>query len=216
MAAMSLLDPSAASPLAAAMPAGVVRLAADGMVGDSELVRRTLEGEADAFSALVARHQKRAFWIAFHLVGRAEDARDVTQEAFLRLHRCLHQYDFARSFSTWFHRILTNLAIDHLRKHRHAAGVASLEDIPGGIADEREAGIAVWERAERGALVQKVLDALDPRFRAVLVMRDLQGMAGPEIAPILGITHSTVRWRLHRARQMFQAHWERLERGGSA
>lgn len=213
---MSRPDPSALTAPAAAIPAGVARLAGDGQVADSELVRRALDGEADAFSALVARHQKRAFWIAFHLVGKAEDARDVTQEAFLRLHRCLRQYDFARNFSTWFHRILTNLAIDHLRKHRHAAGAASLEDFPGGFADDREAGIAVWERAERRALVQKVLDALDPRFRAVLVMRDLQGMAAQEIAPILGITHSTVRWRLHRARQMFQGHWERLERGGSA
>ena len=213
---MARPDPNALVPLAAGMPAGVARLAADGQVGDGELVRRALDGEEDAFSALVARHQKRAFWIAFHLVGKAEDARDVTQEAFLRLHHCLGQYDFARNFSTWFHRILTNLAIDHLRKHRHAAGAASLEDFPGGLVDGREAGIAVWERAERRALVQKVLDALDPRFRAVLVMRDLQGMAGQEIAPVLGVTHSTVRWRLHRARQMFQRHWERLERGGSA
>lgn len=213
---MARPDPNALASLAAGLPTGVARLAADGQVGDSELVRRALDGEEDAFSALVARHQKRAFWIAFHLVGKPEDARDVTQEAFLRLHRSLGRYDFARNFSTWFHRILTNLAIDHLRKHRRAAGATSLEDFPGGLADGREGGVAVWERAERRALVQKVLDALDPRFRAVLVMRDLQGMASQEIAPVLGITHSTVRWRLHRARQMFQWHWERLERGGSA
>ena len=207
-------NPLTAAP--AGLPAAVVRLAADGQVADSTLVRRALDGEGDAFSALVVRHQKRAFWVVFHLVGKVEDARDVTQEAFLRLHRSLRQYDFARNFFTWFHRILTNLAIDHLRKHRHAAGAASLDELPGGLADEREAGVPLWERTERRELVHRVLEALDPRFRAVLVMRDLQGMAGQEIAPILGITHSTVRWRLHRARQMFQAHWERLERGGSA
>ncbi len=209
-------DPNARIAPATGMPVEVARLAADGQVADSDLVRRALDGDDDAFSAIVARYQKRAFWIAFHLVGRVEDARDVTQEAFLRLHRGLGQYDFARNFSTWFHRILTNLAIDHLRKHRHAAGAASLEDFAGGFADGQETASTLVERAERRALVQKVLEDLDPRFRAVLVMRDLHGMASQEIAPILGITHSTVRWRLHRARQMFQGHWERLERGGSA
>ena len=91
-------------------------MAAAGEVGDAALIRYAAEGDQDAFAALVARYQKRAFWAAFHVVGRVEDARDVVQEAFVRLHRSLQSYDPARSFYTWFYRIVMNLAIDHLRR----------------------------------------------------------------------------------------------------
>src|SRR5262245_35736752 len=97
--------------LPAGLPSEVAALAQDPALSDAELVRRTLAGQQDPFAALVARYQKRAFWIAYHVVGRVEDARDVAQESFVRLFRSLAKYDFARSFYTWFYRIVMNLAI---------------------------------------------------------------------------------------------------------
>lgn len=185
----------------------VTRLAGS-EVDDPTLVRDALAGDQDAFAALVARYQKRAFWIAFHVLGRVEDARDVTQEAFARLHRSLARYDFARSFYTWFYRIVLNLAIDQLRKHK-SSRAASLEDFGGSLpdtADDRPPGA---ERDETQGLVWRVLDRLDTKFRAVLVLRDIHGLSCREIAPMLRVTHATVRWRLHRGRQMFKEHWER-------
>src|SRR5262245_5223468 len=80
----------------------VEQMAAAADLADAELVRRALQDDQDAFAALVARYQKRTFWVAFHVLGRVEEARDVAQEAFVRLYRSLGRYDFARSFYTWF------------------------------------------------------------------------------------------------------------------
>lgn len=191
------------------LPLQVERMAAAAEVGDAELVRETLDGSADAFAALVARYQKRAFWVAFHVLGSVEDARDVTQEAFVRLYRSLGKYDYARSFYTWFYRIVMNLAIDQLRKHK-AVRATSLEEIQGGVGETRIEHPDVVELAEQNGQVWQVLGKLDAKFRAVLVLRDIHGMSCREIAPILKVTHATARWRLHRGRQIFREYWERM------
>ena len=204
-------DPERALPRG--LPEAVERMAAAAGVTDAELVRRTVGGEDDAFAALVARYQKRAFWVAFHVLGRVEDARDVTQEAFVRLYRSIASYDYARSFYTWFYRIVMNLAIDLLRKHK-TSKAQSLDDVLGGVCDEAAAGegTAAVELKEENGQVWQVLSRLDAKFRAVLVLRDIHGMSCREIAPILRVTHATVRWRLHRGRKLFRERWERLER----
>ncbi len=192
------------------LSAAVHELAAAQQIDDGELVRRTRAGQEDAFAALVARYQKRAFWIAFHVVGRVEDARDVAQESFVRLFRSLDKYDFARSFYTWFYRIVMNLAIDYLRKIKSARS-SSIEDFVTLLPDEREPrGSQALERAEENGQVWAVLEKIDPKLRAVIVMRDIHGLSCREIAPILRITHATARWRLHRGRQVFREYWERL------
>lgn len=201
----------AATSLPAGLPSEVASLAQDPAISDAELVRRTLAGQHDPFAALVARYQKRAFWIAYHVVGRVEDARDVTQEAFVRLFRSLTRYDFARSFYTWFYRIVMNLAIDALRKIR-SARAGNLDELLGALPDGREvAGDVPMQRGEETGLVWAVLEKLDAKFRAVLVLRDIHGLSCREIAPILKVTHATARWRLHRGRQMFKEHWERAQ-----
>jgi RNA polymerase sigma-70 factor (ECF subfamily) len=200
-------------PLPRGLAARVEAMAAAGEVGDAALVRAAAEGDQDAFAALVARYQKRAFWAAFHVVGRVEDARDVVQEAFVRLHRSLHSYDPARSFYTWFYRIVMNLAIDQLRRQK-GAKASSLDELPQLPPDEREQGEAEGTALlhERHDLVWQVLETLDAKFKAVLVLRDLEGLSCREIAPILRITHATARWRVHRARMLFKERWERMDR----
>ena len=197
-----------------ALPGGlssaVHQLASAVEIDDAELVRRTCAGQEDAFAALVARYQKRAFWIAFHVVGRVEDARDVAQESFVRLFRSIERYDHTRSFYTWFYRIVMNLAIDCLRKIKSARS-SSIEEFVALLPDEREPrGAQQLERNEQNAQVWAVLEKIDAKLRAVIVMRDIHGLSCREIAPILRITHATARWRLHRGRQMFREHWERL------
>ncbi len=202
-------SPDAWNGLPGRLPGPVQDLAQDATLSDAELVRRSLSGQDDPFAALVARYQKRAFWIAFHVVGRAEDARDIVQEAFVRLYRSLDRFDYARSFYTWFYRIVMNLAIDHLRK-RKGAPASSLDELGAALPDGREGeATEQLERAEQHQLVWSVLERLDAKFRAVLVLRDIHGLSCREIAPILKITHATARWRLHRGRQVFREHWER-------
>ena len=178
---------------------------------DAAILRRILDGDHEAFGELVARYQRRAFWVALHLVGRSEDARDVVQDAFVRVHRSLDRFDFGRNFYTWFYRIVMNLAIDALRKRR-AAPAMPLDSAPEPAGTDDGRPEAVLERDERRGAVWTVLDRLDGKFRAVLVLRDIHGLGCREIAPIVGATHATVRWRLHRGRQLFREAWERLQR----
>jgi len=181
-----------------------------GDISDTELVRQALEGDEDSFAGLVSRYHRRAFWIAYHVLGRSEDARDVVQEAFVRVHRSLHRFDFARNFYTWFYRIVMNLAIDALRKLRTARSV-NLDEFGDSFAsDEQDDPAVPVERRETQSQVWTVLERMDGKFKSVLVLRDIHGMSCREIAPILDVTHATVRWRLHRGRQIFREHWQRL------
>ena len=179
---------------------------------DHDLIRKAQQGDEDAFARLVQEHQRRAWRIARNMVPSDEDARDLVQEAFLRVFRNLDRFDFKYPFTTWLHRIVTNLAIDHLRRRRPAMSTRGVDDEEPDIdlVDEAaEAPSAPMERAETAALVQEVLDSLAPHFEAVLRLRELEGLPCNQIAEIVGATHVTVRWRLHRGRKLFQEEWER-------
>lgn len=180
---------------------------------DAEFVRRCLAGDDEAFASLVRRYQRKAFWVAYHVIGDIEEARDVAQEAFLRLYRSLQSFDFDRNFYTWFYRIVTNLAIDRLRK---VGGVkpTSLDELTYALPATGETPVdGASEQTETTGMVWAVLERLDAKFRAVLVLRDIHGLSCREIAPVLKVTHATVRWRLHRGRQLFRDLWERRTRG---
>lgn len=176
---------------------------------DVELIQAALDGDFHAFECLVARYERKSFWIAFHVLGRVEESRDVVQEAFVRVYRSLDRFDFARNFYTWLYRIVTNLAIDQLRKIRSDRSV-QIERGPDEFVGEGHVGPGeALEGAELRSDVRRILGEIPPRFRTILALRDLHGISCREIAPILGLTHATVRWRLHKARQLFKARWER-------
>jgi len=179
-------------------------------------IRRAQAGEEEAFAWLVRTFEVRAFRVARGLIANEEDARDVAQEAFMRVFRSLERFDFGYAFSTWLHRIVTNLAIDHLRKRRIVAKGGLLEgdeaqepELVDHRVEDPSAGI---EREETVGEVHRCLEALAPHFQSVLVLRELEGLSCAEIAEIVGATNVTVRWRLHRGRKLFQEEWERRER----
>ncbi len=178
---------------------------------DAELIATALGGDFDAFELLVARYERKAFWVAFHVLGRVEESRDVVQEAFVRVHRSLERFDFGKNFYTWLYRIVTNLAIDHLRKVR-SENTVQLEDGAELLDDEASGAGKELEGRELARSVRNVLDRIPPRFRTILALRDLHGVSCREIAPILGLTYATVRWRLHKARQIFKERWVRATR----
>ncbi|MBI3819566.1 MAG: sigma-70 family RNA polymerase sigma factor [Planctomycetes bacterium] len=179
-----------------------------GVRSDAELLRATAAGDRDAFRTLVDRYERRAFYAAHQLLGDEEEARDVVQEAFVRVYRSLDKYDERRPFYTWFYRIVTNLAIDH---HRHLKLTKRItteevtESLPGGIAPA-----APVESEEVRRHVRAALETLPPKFKSVMVLRELHGLSCKEIAEIVGSTHATVRWRMHRARLLFKDAYERL------
>lgn len=179
---------------------------------DHELIRACLEGNTESFAALVARHEQRAFWAAYKILGDTEAARDAAQEAFLRVWRALDRFDFSMAFTTWLYRITVNLAIDHLRRNKRHKGV-DIDVFRDGLADDSpgQAPGARQDHREMAHMVRAVLNTLDEKYRTVLTLRDLEGLSSKQISDITGIAHATVRWRLHVARKQFREGWNRLE-----
>lgn len=186
---------------------------------DHALIRGSQAGDEGAFEELVRKHQARAYRVARNLLPTDEDAQDIAQEAFLRVFRNLERFDFGHEFTTWLYRIVTNLCIDFLRKRRVSLSVSrglrgdDGEEEALDLQDESEP--APWEyaeAAETAAEVHEVLASLAPHFQSVLTLREIEGLGCPEIAEIVGATHVTVRWRLHRGRKLFQEEWERRSR----
>jgi RNA polymerase sigma-70 factor, ECF subfamily len=180
---------------------------------DHDLIRKAQRGEERAFEELVRRHEERAIRVALALIANREDARDLAQEAFLRVFRNLERFDFEHEFTTWLYRIVTNLAIDHLRKRRPAMSTSAEEEEEADLdlADpEGPPPSRALEQMETAERVRACIDRLAPHFRSVMILRELEGLPCTEIARIVGATHVTVRWRLHRGRKLFLEEWERM------
>src|SRR5712692_10278224 len=181
---------------------------------DSRLVERFLRGDTRAFELLFRKHQSYAFNVAYGLVGNSEDAADITQEAFLRVHRNMERFRGDSTFTTWLYRVVVNLAITELRR-RTRSRTLLMEDLAPAESwrSEEEADDAPAlhvEIDEERETVQRVLKHLPPDYRAVLVLRHFQQLAYEEMCQVLGLTMSQVKTRLHRARKMFKERYQGL------
>lgn len=184
-------------------------------LADHASLRMALEGDERGFAELYQRYERRAWRVARNLVPSDEDASDLVQDAFMRVFKSLARFDFSHAFSTWLYRIVTNLAIDHLRKRRPSFSTTGPEEDEADLELIDESAPDPSEPLVRGETVEEVracLDALAPHFQSALVLRELEGLPCTEIAEIVGATHVTVRWRLHRGRKLFQEEWERRRR----
>jgi RNA polymerase sigma-70 factor (ECF subfamily) len=174
---------------------------------EAALIRKCQAANGDAFRELMEKYQRRVYWIAFNLLGHHDNAREVAQEAFIRVFRNIARFDVKRNFYTWIYQITVNLSIDRMRKASHGKTV-DIEGV-GGLADPRlRDPIETGERAEDCARVYQMLDRLPSAYKTALILRDIQGLSCGEISEIVGCTNATVRWRLHRARKLFKTLWE--------
>ncbi len=164
---------------------------------DERLIEACLAGEKEAFGSLVQRYQDRLYPTVFRISGCAEDAQDLLQDAFLRAFEKLDRFRGGSSFYTWLYRIAVNLALSG-RRRRHPPTPRLAID-PADDSSLTDPAMPA-ERAEREAIVQKALNALAPDHRAVVVLKDLEGLRYEQIAAILDVPIGTVRSRLHRAR----------------
>ena len=181
---------------------------------DWGLVERSQQGDQSAFAELVRRYQRKAYSLAFGMVHNADDARDVVQDAFVKVHRHLPNFKGDSSFYTWFYRIVVNVGIDHVRKHgRNQAvdyddTVAHDADGPGdGELLPSTLGVnpatALGRREIREA-IHKALETLSPNHRAVLLMRESEGMSYEEMAEAMECSKGTIMSRLFHARKNMQ------------
>jgi RNA polymerase sigma-70 factor, ECF subfamily len=174
-------------------------------MSDEVLCRRVADNDEAAFDLLVTRYQGRAYRLAWSLLRDGEDARDVSQEAFLRVYRMAGRFRGDARFSTWFYRILVNLCLDHRRRRRwwrllvrdEGGGDerSILERQPAPAADPAD----VLGRAQLMARLWAEADRLAPQQRAALILHAQEQLPTSEIAAVLGCSEATVRVHLHRA-----------------
>jgi RNA polymerase sigma-70 factor (ECF subfamily) len=160
---------------------------------DADLVARASGGDEQAFAQLVRRHERKVYNLAFRMLGREEDARDATQDAFLSCYRRLSSFRGDALFSTWLHRIAMNASYDILRRRRGV--VLGQDDLP-----EPPPAPDHGDRAAAAVDVQRALLLVPLEYRAVLVLHDIQGHAYADVADILDVPLGTVKSRLHRGR----------------
>jgi RNA polymerase sigma-70 factor (ECF subfamily) len=170
---------------------------------DHRLITASLNGDPIAFGELVRRYQDRLYNTVYRLLGNAEDAQDVVQDAFLNAYQSLDGFKGDSQFFTWLYRIAVNTAISHKRKQRLTLSIDGrngenrLEPLD--TSDASQPGHAL-EQAEEERRVQRALSRLSPEHRAVLIMKDMEGQKYETMAEILGVPIGTIRSRLHRAR----------------
>lgn len=169
---------------------------------EREQIERARQGADAAVGWLIARYRQRVVRLAAHVLRRPEEAEDAAQEAFLRAFRSLNAFRSEGRFSTWLYRITLRVCLDQLRLKRWD-GETSLDapDLQADLAHHPAQG------AEARMLVEMLLDRLSPPMRAMLVLRELEGLEYEEIARVLEIPVGRVKWRLHEARVRFRVLW---------
>ncbi len=178
------------------------RTAATGDV-DGALIARFLAGDAGAFDVLFARHQDFVYNIVFGIIGRAEEARDVTQEVFLQVYRSLGSFRRGSRFATWLYRVAVNRAVDAARASRTWRWLPFNEALSSTPDPSSNPEQTVAQEGEREA-VQSVLMQVPVQHRDVLVLRYYQDLSIEDIAEVLGCSVSAAKVRLFRARQHFK------------
>jgi RNA polymerase sigma-70 factor (ECF subfamily) len=168
---------------------------------DGVLVARVKRGDVGAYDVLVRRYLRRASVIARRLLGNADDAEDLVQDAFVRALERLHTFDDNRDFAPWFFRLLINTGLNA----RKARARRTMEPEPPDLPSPADGPLQLLERLEVRERFTAALDALSPRQRLIVSMFEVDGLTTAEIADALGITPETVRWHHHQARRVLRA-----------
>lgn len=182
---------------------------------DSALIARACEGDEAAFGELMQRHYEPVFRTVLAIVRNEHDARDLCQEVWIKVWRQLPTFRAEARFTTWLHPIAVRRALDHLRKRRRwfdrflsfqredeeGRAAAAFEPV-----DESPAASGLLEQQERRERFEAAIDSLPPKHRAVLALRELQGLSYDEIASAVGCRRGTVMSRLFHARRLLVQH----------
>ncbi|MCL4821760.1 MAG: sigma-70 family RNA polymerase sigma factor [Vicinamibacteria bacterium] len=197
------------------MAAGEFAIATVETLGAASAERSLLEqcrgGDAAAFARLVALHETMVFNLALRMLGNPDEARDVSQDVFLQVYRTLGRFEERSSLRTWIYRIVVNLCRNRRRlwMRRRRDRSVGLEDLSARdesrLAQGGDSPYDTVRRREQAERVQRALLALSFDHRAVLVLREVEGLTCEEIAHSLGIAEGTVKSRLARARDALRA-----------
>ncbi len=174
---------------------------------EAELLERAKKGDREAFGILVKRYERRVIGVALAVVHNQDDALELAQETFVRAFENLRSFESRSSFSTWLYRIAANLAIDFWRREgrysvlRGDDAENEMRRLPSGRGDSFTAAT----RSELGERLSNALEQLTPEHRAVILLREVEGLSYDEISEVLNCPRGTVMSRLHYARSRLRA-----------
>jgi RNA polymerase sigma-70 factor (ECF subfamily) len=181
---------------------------------DDELVARCQAEDPDAFRVLVERYQRRAYGIAYGVLRNPDDAMDAAQVAFIKVFRNIANFKGDSSFYTWLYRIVVNVCIDHIRKHKKMRPVEYDETFR-----RRDEAVTVmplsgdtramhpgfkFENEELGVAIEAAMAELSENHRTIIMLREVEGLSYEEIAEVMDCHLGTVMSRLHHARKNLQ------------
>ncbi len=172
------------------------------MEEDRELIQRFKDGDKSSFEKLVKKYEAKVFNTIYSLIGDSMEADDIAQEVFMKVYQRLEGFNFESKFTTWLYRITVNTSLDHMRKRK--TKVVSLDSEDGKrikellylSIDPSEA----LERRELQEMIQMLLNSISPKYRTVLVLKEIEGLSYKEISKAIGCSIGTVESRLFRAR----------------
>ncbi|MEQ8191822.1 MAG: sigma-70 family RNA polymerase sigma factor [Candidatus Eremiobacterota bacterium] len=172
------------------------------------LVKKSKEGDFEAFEELVNSHEKNVYNIAWNMLRNQEDAEEVLQETFIKAYNKLNQFEGRSKFSTWLYRIATNESLMMIRKKNPIQPVSLDEPVDDGyrakirreLIDWKENPQDIYLKKELREKIDYIIYTLPEDYRSVFVLRDIQGFSGEKVSEILSITIPAVKARLHRAR----------------
>ncbi len=214
--AVKSMGPEGAVQTAVAIVSDARQAAAVKVAEEQGLVRKAQAGDRLAFDELVRRYDREVLRLATNLVHHPEDARDIYQESFLRVYRNLQRFRFECSFYTWLYRIVTNVALDHLRRRtsRREEQAPVRTGVEEGPTDffERQPELRASANPEKqllgqelGERIEEAMKHLSPRERIVFEMKHYQGLRLRAIGELLGTSEETAKNSLFRATQKLRA-----------
>jgi len=183
------------------------------MASDQELVKRSIQGDGQAFDELVLNYQNKVYALAFRYMSNEEDAYDMSQETFIKAYRSLRSFKGESSFGTWIYRITTNVCLDEIRRRKRRVVPLSLDEplatldgdeIEKEIPDSSLSADRIYEQKEFSQYIQKLLDEMKPEHKAAIILRDVMELSYEEIAGVLNCSIGTVKSRINRARGILQ------------
>jgi RNA polymerase sigma-70 factor (ECF subfamily) len=180
---------------------------------DEELVALSMGGDTESFNQLILRWEKPIYALAYRVIGREEDARDVCQETFLRAFRALPGFKGQAKFSSWLYRIALNLCRDWIRRQRRAPVMQPPEGVElVDLASERGPAESIEDlvsRRQLSAIVAEAMALLPDEQRTAIILKEFHGMTFQEIADLQGCPLSTVKTRLYQGLTVLRRHLEK-------
>lgn len=184
-------------------------------LSDEELILKFQNDDTGAFEEIVRRYKDRIVNFLYRYTGNREDSEDLAQDAFLRLYRLKHRYREIGKFSTWFYTIVINTAKTFLntKSQRRAVSISNFSEdeekdyeLPGNMISPEESAIAENENY----YIQKAIESLNPKFRELVILRDIEDLDYEEIAKITDLPLGTVKSKINRGRECLKEMLEHI------